>query len=77
MKINTVRAGALPETGFLRLPQVLAVFPISRSSWYAGVKTGRFPAPHRLGPRMSAWRVEDIKDLISGAAGQAGRDHGR
>lgn len=54
----------LPETGFVRLPQVLAVFPISRSAFWAGVKEGRYPSPIKLSPRCTAWRVEDIRALI-------------
>ena len=55
----------LPETGFVRLPTILALYPIiSRSAWYLGIKTGRYPKPVKLGPRMSAWRAEDIRALI-------------
>ena len=55
----------LPGTGFVRLPQVLDVFPVSRSSWLAGVKSGRYPASVKLAKRTTAWRVEDIEALIS------------
>lgn len=57
----------LPETGFLRLPHVLAPdgpLPISKSTWWAGIKAGRYPAGVKLGPRITAWRVEDIRRLI-------------
>ena len=64
----------LPETGFLRLPQIVgnpnstppipALIPVSRSTWWAGVSSGRFPQPIKLGPRITAWRVEDILALI-------------
>ena len=54
----------LPETGFVRLPGVLRVIPVSRSSWWNGVKEKRFPAPVKLGPRTTAWKVEDIRRLI-------------
>lgn len=57
----------LPEAGFIRLPAVLAVIPVSKSTWWAGIKTGRFPQPVKLGPRITAWRVEDIRALISGS----------
>lgn len=54
-----------PEFGFLRLPQVLAVFPVSKSTWWAGVKSGRYPKPVRtLSRRITAWRIEDIRALI-------------
>jgi len=55
---------ALPDVGFVRLPQVLNVVPISRSSWWAGVREGRFPAPIKIGPRIAVWRVEEIRELI-------------
>lgn len=54
----------LPETGYLRLPQVLAVFPVSRSTWWAGVRDGRYPKPVQLGTRCTAWPVESIRALI-------------
>lgn len=54
----------LPETGFVRLPVILAHIPVSRSTWWAGVKSGRFPKPVKLGSRTTAWRVEDIRALI-------------
>lgn len=64
----------LPETGYLRLPQILgnptahppipAVIPVGCSTWWAGVKSGRFLKPVKLGPRTTAWRVEDIRALI-------------
>lgn len=58
----------LPDTGFVRLPQVLAVFPISKSAWWAGIKTGRYPAPVKLSPGCTAWRAEDIRALIQKVA---------
>ncbi|MGV7003721.1 helix-turn-helix transcriptional regulator [Desulfovibrio sp. QI0442] len=54
----------IPSTGFLRLPQVLAIIPISKSVWWEGCKTGRFPKPVKLGPRTTAWRAEDITALV-------------
>lgn len=54
----------IPETGFVRLAQVLTVIPIGKTSWWAGVKTGRFPKPVKLSPRCTAWRVEDINRLV-------------
>jgi prophage regulatory protein len=71
----SVSVGAQPNanidqfshTGFLRLSSVLAPkgpIPVGRSTWWAGVKAGRFPKPIKLGPRTTAWRVEDIRALI-------------
>jgi prophage regulatory protein len=51
----------------LRLKEVLEYIPISKSSWWAGVKSGRYPAPvHHLGPRVTAWRYSEIMQLIVG-----------
>ena len=67
----------LPEVGFLRLSQIIgnpkaeppipAVIPVSRSSWWAGVKSGRYPQGVRIGKRTTAWRVDDIRALIASA----------
>jgi len=54
----------IPETGFLRLPQVLSVIPLGKTCWWKGVKSGRFPKPVKLSARCTAWRVEDIHALI-------------
>lgn len=54
----------LAETGFMRLPDILELIPVSKSTWWSGVKTGRFPKPVKLTPRTTAWRVEDIRSLI-------------
>ncbi len=64
----------LPETGYVRLSQIIgnskadppipAIIPVSRSTWLAGVKSGRYPQPVKLGPRVTAWRVCDIRALI-------------
>lgn len=61
---KTLIENSLPETGFLRLPEVLKFIPVSRSTFWAGIKTGRFPKPQKLGPRITVWRVEDIKAFI-------------
>lgn len=55
----------LPETGYVRLPTILKVFPIGKSTWWAGVKDGRFPKPVKLGARTTAWRVDDIRHLLN------------
>lgn len=62
---NPVGADPLPLDGFLRLPQVLAIFPVSRSAWWAGIKAGKYPAGEKLGPRTTAWRVDAIRKLIA------------
>jgi prophage regulatory protein len=55
----------------LRLKDILAPLgpiPMSKSTWWAGVKSGRYPQPVKLGPRITAWRAEDIDGLIRKAS---------
>ena len=52
-----------PITGFLDIPKILAVIPISKSSWWAGVKSGKYPKPIKHGGR-TFWKAQDIQDLI-------------
>ena len=62
----------LPETGFLRLSQIVGdkkagippIFPVSKSTWWQGVKSGRYPKPTKISVRCTAWRVEDIRALL-------------
>jgi len=55
----------LPDTGYVRLSQIVPeIIPIAKSTWWAGVKEGRFPQPTKLGPRTTVWKVSDIRDLI-------------
>ncbi|WP_294226553.1 AlpA family phage regulatory protein [uncultured Shimia sp.] len=56
-----------PRTGFVRLSQILAPagpIPVSKSTWWQGVKDGRFPQPQKLGPRTTVWKVEHIRALF-------------
>lgn len=62
----------LPQAGFVRIPQILSVIPISRSSWWAGVKSGRYPAPIKLGANTTVWKAEDIHSLIMQIAEKGG-----
>lgn len=63
----------LPETGYLRLSQIIgdrkkgipALIPMAESTWFLGVKTGRYPKAVSLGPRMRGYRVEEIKKLMA------------
>jgi prophage regulatory protein len=65
---------SLPETGYLRIKQIIGdkkakpplppIIPVGRSTWWEGVKDGRFPKPVKISERTTAWKVEDIKSLI-------------
>lgn len=68
----------LPETGYVRLPQIIGnpkaippippIIPICKSSWWAGVKSGRYPRAIKLSSKVTVWKVEDIRALIESIA---------
>jgi len=72
----------IPEFGYLRLRQIIGdsksdppippIIPICASSWWAGVKSGRYPSPVRLGPNTTAWDVDSIRELIERINNQEG-----
>lgn len=63
----------LPATGYVRLSQIIGApkasppippfLPISRSTFWSWVKNGRISRPIKLSPRISVWKVEEIRDL--------------
>lgn len=60
-----------PRTGFVRLSSILAPvgpIPVSKSTWWQGVKENRFPQPQKLGPRATVWKAEDIRALFDAPA---------
>lgn len=68
----------MPDAGYVRLSQIIGnrrakppvppIIPVSKSTWWEGVKSGRFPKPVKLGERITVWRVEDILSLIGKTA---------
>lgn len=64
----------LPDYGYVRLRQIIGdpkadppippVIPVSKATWYEGIRKGRFPKPIKLSKRISVWRVEDIRALV-------------
>lgn len=62
--VQSSPAPALPETGFLRLADVLKFVPVCKTAWYNGIRSGYFPQPVALGKRARGYRVEDVRALI-------------
>ena len=62
--VQSSPAPVLPETGCLRLADVLKFVPVCRTAWYNGVRAGDFPQPVPLGKRARGYRVEDVRALI-------------
>ncbi len=59
-----IKNGLLPEVGFVRIKTILQIIPIGESTWWNGVKEGKFPKSIKLGERTTVWKVEDIRALI-------------
>jgi prophage regulatory protein len=72
--MRVIKMNNLPNTGYLRLSQIIgnskvdppipALIPVGKSTWWEGVKNGRFPKSVKLGSRITVWRVEDIRNFI-------------
>ena len=62
---TTTTNSTSPQGGFLRLPDVLRLIPVGKSTWWEGVRSGRFPASVKLGPRITAWHSDDIRRCIA------------
>ena len=54
----------ISKSALLRLPQVLQLIPVSKSTWWAWVAAKKAPAPVRLGERCTAWKAVDIQTFI-------------
>lgn len=65
----------VPQTGFLRLSQIVGdpkatppippLIPVSRATWWQWVRDKKAPQSHKLGPRVTAWKAEDISNFIA------------
>jgi predicted DNA-binding transcriptional regulator AlpA len=71
---KTMEHNLIAASGYLRLANIIgnkkkgipALIPVSRSTWYSGIQSGRFPKPIHLTERAVAWRVSDIQQLLEG-----------
>lgn len=52
------------ELGYIRLPEILQLFPVGKSTWWEGVRIQKYPRPVKLGTRITAWRKSDILKLL-------------
>jgi prophage regulatory protein len=63
---SVVDLSTLPPEALIRLPDVLRLFPVSKSTWWAGVKEGTYPQPVKLGARAVGWPLGSVLDLTRG-----------
>jgi len=74
MPTPLTQSAQIAPDGFLRIHHILGdrrrgiepLIPVCKSTWWAGIKSGRFPRPLKLGPRTTVWRAADIAALIAG-----------
>jgi predicted DNA-binding transcriptional regulator AlpA len=64
------KAAILEKEGLIRLPDVLKIIPVSRSTWLKKVKNGEAPRSFKLGPRITGWKVSDIRNYLEGLTEQ-------
>lgn len=64
MKESFLRVKRIVKGDPLAEPPIQPIIPVSASTWWAGVKSGRYPAGVKLSARTTAWRVQDIEALV-------------
>lgn len=55
----------LPDAAYVRLPVVMALFACSDETVRRRVKAGAIPAPVKLGPRSTAWKVGELRRALA------------
>lgn len=59
----------LDPDSYLRLKQIVPdIVPVNRGTWWKWVKDGKAPAPKKLGPAVTAWRVGDLIVFLNGSS---------
>jgi predicted DNA-binding transcriptional regulator AlpA len=76
--MNGSERGILPEMSYLRLKQIIGdrnaeppippIVPVGKSTWWKWVQEGKAPSPIKLGPRVTVWRSEDIRQFVEQSA---------
>ena len=67
-KKKTVSIAHLPAQGMSRASQLLPFLPFGSSTLWAWSRDGRFPAPVKLSPTMTAWRNSDVIEWLNSHA---------
>ena len=62
---HSAQFGALPDCAFVRLPCLVSLFACSPATIWRWVKASKIPAPKKLGSRISAWNVGEIRQALS------------
>jgi prophage regulatory protein len=58
----------LSDTAFVRINQIVGpLLPVSRSTWWRYVKSGKAPLPVKLGAGVTAWNVGELRKWLARA----------
>lgn len=60
--------GQLPDDALINEPEALSIIYCSRTHFWRGVKSGRYPQPIKLGPRMNRYNIGAIRKVAKGEA---------
>ncbi len=53
------------EVGLIRQKQLLPLVGFSAPTLWRKVKAGSFPQPIKIGEKMTAWRMEEIRNWMN------------
>ncbi|WP_148662189.1 helix-turn-helix transcriptional regulator [Paraburkholderia phytofirmans] len=65
---NASNVGASPIDPVLRRQAVRELLGVANSTLHAWIKSGRFPAPLELGPRVRGWRRSVVENYLANCA---------
>lgn len=68
--LSPAPAGGPSDLGFYRVPQIIALLSISKSTWWLWVQNGRAPKGHKLSPGVTVWKRSDIHAFIDRLASE-------
>ncbi|HEX7689706.1 MAG TPA: AlpA family phage regulatory protein [Burkholderiaceae bacterium] len=66
----------LPSEGFIDEEVFCALLTVKRSTFWQGIKDGRYPKPVKVSARKNGWPVAKVRALFASLAGQADAIHG-
>lgn len=55
----------LPERGYVRLKLLIQLVPFSQATLWRRVADGGFPKPKKLSDRVTAWRVDEVRQWLA------------
>lgn len=55
--------GFEPDDRFIKITECIKIIPVAKSTWWAGIKDGRFPKPVKIGGN-TFWRYSDVLKTV-------------